>query len=393
MPGPPEPGGPASGSRLDVAAAPGEGVVAPRPVSPEPRAADLSGPDAADPREALATDPAKRHVATPSGPDAADLSGPDAAEPPELHAVLREVGFAVRQPDGHGPDPPRSRAANPSGPDVATAAARILESLRGSRGTVELLVVSDNEGSAAGTRMLVRPDGAEGSLGDPQLDAAALAVAARERRARGHGGSLHNLRTPDGRRLRVYAEGHHPRQELIVVGAGHIAQPLATLGTLLDFEVTVLDDRSEFATRERFPEAAVVRTIDFADPLLGIDIHAGCHFVLVTRGHKYDYECLRRLLARQADRQPAYIGMIGSRRRVRATFVQLAAEGIGHEVIARVRAPVGLDIGAQTPAEIAISVMGEMILERRGGTGAPLATRERIVERFLARKPPAGSAT
>ena len=213
----------------------------------------------------------------------------------------------------------------------------------------------------------------------------------RARRSRGPGGPLHNLPTPGGRRLQVYAEGHRPRQELIVVGAGHIAQPLATLGTLLDFEVTVLDDRPEFATRERFPEAAVVRTIDFADPLSGIDVHAGCHFVLVTRGHKYDYECLRRLLARHGDAQPAYIGMIGSRRRVRATFIQLEAEGIPHEVIARVRAPVGLDIGAQTPAEIAISVLGEMILERRGGTGAPLRGRERIVERFLAKKPPTGS--
>jgi len=279
-----------------------------------------------------------------------------------------------------------------SGPDAAAAAARILESLRGSRGTVELLVVSDSEGRAAGARMLVRPDAVEGSLGDPELDAAALAAASRERLARGHGGSLHNLKTPAGRRLQVYAEGHRPRQELIVVGAGHIAQPLATLGTLLDFEVTVLDDRPEFATRERFPEAAAVRTIDFADPLSGIDIHTGCHLVLVTRGHKYDYECLRRLLARHGDAQPAYIGMIGSRRRVRATFIQLEAEGIPHEVIARVRAPVGLDIGAQTPAEIAVSVLGEMILERRGGTGAPLRSRERIVERFLAKKPPAGSA-
>ncbi|MXY32272.1 MAG: hypothetical protein F4179_09115 [Gammaproteobacteria bacterium] len=300
----------------------------------------------------------------------------------------RRHRHAVRVPP---PLPGRVVMAERPGPDAAAAAARILESLRGSRGTVELLVVSDSEGRAAGARMLVRQDAVEGSLGDAELDAAALAAASRERLARGHGGSLHNLQTPAGRRLQVYAEGHRPRQELIVVGAGHIAQPLATLGTLLDFEVTVLDDRPEFATRERFPEAAVVRTIDFADPLSGIDVHAGCHFVLVTRGHKYDYECLRRLLARHGDAQPAYIGMIGSRRRVRATFIQLEAEGIPHEVIARVRAPVGLDIGAQTPAEIAISVLGEMILERRGGTGAPLRGRERIVERFLAKKPPTGS--
>ncbi len=294
-----------------------------------------------------------------------------------------------RTSHGEAPNPPRAPRPGgqvPPGPDAAAAATRILESLRGSRGTVELLVVADTEGRAAGARMLVRPDAVEGSFGDPELDAAALDVATRERGARGHGGSLHDVRTAEGRRLRMYAEGHRPRQELVVVGAGHIAQPLATLGTLLDFEVTVLDDRPEFATRERFPEAAAVRTIDFADPLSGIDIHPGCHIVLVTRGHKYDYECLRRLLARDGGGTPAYIGMIGSRRRVRATFVQLEAEGIPHEVIARVRAPVGLDIGAQTPAEIAVSVLGEMILERRGGTGAPLRGRERIVERFLAGK-------
>ena len=310
------------------------------------------------------------------------LPGPDAAEVPESHAA--EPPADAPAASGEGVVTPRPAA---TGPDAAAAAARILESLRGSRGTVELLVVSDSEGRAAGARMLVRPDAVEGSLGDPELDAAALAAASRERLARGHGGSLHNLRTPAGRRLRVYAEGHRPRQELIVVGAGHIAQPLAALGTLLDFEVTVLDDRPEFATRERFPDAAAVRAIDFADPLSGLDIHAGSHIVLVTRGHKYDYECLRRLLARHGDAQPAYIGMIGSRRRVRATFVQLEAEGVPLEVIARVRAPVGLDIGAETPAEIAVSVMGEMVLERRGGTGAPLRGRERIVERFLGRNP------
>ena len=300
---------------------------------------------------------------------------------------------ATPDPGGTPPSGPRgSGEPDPATPDAATAATRILASLRGSRGTVELLVVADSEERAAGTRMLVRPGGADGSFGDPELDAAARAIATRELEAPGHGGSLHTLRTSAGRRLEVYAEGHRPRRELIVVGAGHIAQPLATLGALLDFEVTVVDDRPEFATRERFPEAAAVRAIDFDDPLSGLDVHAGCHFVLVTRGHKYDFECLRRLLARHRDATPAYIGMIGSRRRVRATFVQLEAEGIPRDVIARVRAPVGLDIGAQTPAEIAVSVLGEMILERRGGTGAPLHGRERIVERFLAKRPPTGGA-
>ena len=267
-------------------------------------------------------------------------------------------------------------------PTAATAATSILESLRGSEITVELLVISDSDDRVVGKRMLVREDATEGSFGDAELDEAARAIGERELREPPRGSCVHRVDASSGRRVSVYVESHRPRQELIIVGAGHIAQPLAAVGTLLGFEVTVLDDRPEFATRERFPEAASVRTADFADPLADVDIHAGSHVVLVTRGHKYDFECLRRLLV--ADTTPAYVGMIGSRRRVRATFVQLAAEGIPEERIATVRAPVGLDIGAQTPAEIAVSVAAEMILQRRGGKGLPLREMERVVERFLA---------
>ena len=103
--------------------------------------------------------------------------------------------------------------------------------------------------------------------------------------------------------------------------------------------------------------------------------------VLVTRGHKYDFECLRRLV--DAEPAPAYIGMIGSRRRIRATFVQLLDEGVGRDRLARVRAPVGLDVGAQSPAEIAVSVGAELVQIRRGGSGTPLSIRERILERFF----------
>jgi len=110
--------------------------------------------------------------------------------------------------------------------------------------------------------------------------------------------------------------------------------------------------------------------------------------VLVTRGHKYDFEALRELLAR--DVAPSYIGMVGSRRRVRACFEQLAAEGASPEVLARVHAPIGLDIGAETPAEIAICIAAELVQSRRGGTGAPLREKERVVERWIA-GPAAGS--
>ena len=166
-----------------------------------------------------------------------------------------------------------------------------------------------------------------------------------------------------------------------MVGAGHIAQPMAHLGALLGYRVTVLDDRPDFATRERFPDAHRLVRADFSDPFAEVPIHDRSHLLLVTRGHKYDYECLVRAL--RADPAPAYIGMIGSRRRVRATYVQLIEEGIDRALIDRIFAPVGLDIGAETPEEIAVAVAAELVMLNRGGSGGSLKDVERIVERFF----------
>jgi xanthine dehydrogenase accessory factor len=214
-----------------------------------------------------------------------------------------------------------------------------------------------------------------GTLGSAALDEAA-AAAARERLAPGGRAGTVAL---DG--CTVYLEPHRPPPELVIVGAGHIARPLCAVGALMGFRVTVLDDRPEFATRERFPEAAAVLRADFADPFRGVPIHAGTHLVLVTRGHKYDFEALRDLLARPEG--PAYVGMVGSRRRVRAALEQLVREGIPTARLAAIHAPIGLDIGAETPEEIALSIAAEMILVLRGGTGLPLRDRERVAERWL----------
>jgi xanthine dehydrogenase accessory factor len=166
-----------------------------------------------------------------------------------------------------------------------------------------------------------------------------------------------------------------------VVGAGHIAQPMAHIGALLGFRVIVLDDRPDFATRERFPDADRLIQADFSDPFADVRLHDRTHILLVTRGHKYDYDCLVRAL--RVDPPPAYIGMIGSRRRVRATYVQLVEEGFGRDLIDRIHAPVGLDVGAETPEEIAVAVAAELVMLRRGGTGVPLKSVERVAERFF----------
>ena len=176
-------------------------------------------------------------------------------------------------------------------------------------------------------------------------------------------------------------EAHYPQPDLVIVGAGHIAQPLCSMGALMGFRVIVVDDRPDFATRERFPEADRVVRVDFMDPIATVPIHSTTHIVLVTRVHKYDYECLRHLL--ETEVEPPYVGMIGSRRRVRAAFSQLSGEGLDRDRLSRVKAPVGLDIGAETPIEIAVAVAAEIVLEWRGGSATPLSQKERILERFF----------
>lgn len=173
---------------------------------------------------------------------------------------------------------------------------------------------------------------------------------------------------------------------LIVVGAGHIAVPLAAMAKLCEFQVTVLDDRPQYANRERFPSADRVVAGPFRAELDHLRqgkaaFDDDTYIVLVTRGHQYDVESLLEVL----DDPLAYIGMIGSRRRIRAVFELLEKEqGIPPAKFDRVYAPVGLNIGAITPAEIAVCIMGEIINVMRGGPALGLGEeiqRERLARR------------
>ncbi len=158
-----------------------------------------------------------------------------------------------------------------------------------------------------------------------------------------------------------------PLPMLLIVGAGHVAVPLAAIAAMIGFRVTVVDDRAEFATRDRFPQAAEV----IAQPLtFALKYVSKAQYVaLVTRGIQHDLEALRLLL----QKPPQYIGMIGSRKRVRLVRQQLQQEGYPSEVLASLYAPIGLDIGALTPEEIAVSICAELIKVRRGGTGKSLS--------------------
>lgn len=172
----------------------------------------------------------------------------------------------------------------------------------------------------------------------------------------------------------VYVESQARPPHLVIVGAGHIAAPLARLGRLLDFHVTIIDDRPAFANYARFPDADAIIVDYFRPALEALPLDRQSYVVLVTRGHQHDVDSLLTIL----DRPTAYIGMIGSARRVRAVFELLEREqGVDPARLDRVHSPIGLDIGAETPAEIAIAIIAEIVKVRRGGTGIPLTDRER----------------
>src|SRR5260370_13444970 len=143
-----------------------------------------------------------------------------------------------------------------------------------------------------------------------------------------------------------------PRPTLVVVGAGHVAVPIAQVGRLLDFEVIVIDDRPSFANAARFPDADQIIVDDFSAALDKIEITPSTYLVLVTRAHTHDVHALRKIV-----RQPAgYIGMIGSRRRGYAVFKLLRDEGVPVGQFLPGPAPIGPDIHTETPGEIALTV-------------------------------------
>lgn len=264
--------------------------------------------------------------------------------------------------------------------DAAQALRLMVEAVEAGGSVVSLTVVSDGENGARW--MIVRDaDGSEavhGGLGSTSLDEAATGVAHHLLDDARSQDGLRSL-TPDGGE--VFVEIRRPVHDLVIVGAGHIARPMSRIGATLGFRVWVLDDRPDFATRERFPDAEHLIRADFSDPFRDVPLHARSHVLLVTRGHRYDYDCLVKALV--TDPSPAYIGMIGSRRRVRATFVQLLGEGIPRARLDGIHAPVGLDIGAETPEEIAVAVAAELVKVRRGGSGASLKDVENVANRFF----------
>lgn len=160
---------------------------------------------------------------------------------------------------------------------------------------------------------------------------------------------------------RIYAEPLEQTLRLIIAGAGHVAVPLCRVAALCGYRVTVVDDRPEFAVSERFPDAAEVVSADFSEYFAALNIDAAMSIVIITRGHRCDEQCLHAINGRKC----LYLGMIGSHHRTELVRERLREMGYAAEWIDSLHAPIGLDIGAETPEEIAVAIAAQMIAQRR----------------------------
>lgn len=156
-----------------------------------------------------------------------------------------------------------------------------------------------------------------------------------------------------------------PPERLILLGGGHIAMPVCEFAAKTGFEVVVVDDRPKFANTRRFPDASNVICDSFSSAIHNLSITQNDYVAVITRGHKEDETCIKAL---QKGTWPAYVGLIGSKRRVKSLKEKLISEGASASLLEDIHTPIGLSIGAETPEEIAISILSELIQVKRGQT-------------------------
>ena len=247
--------------------------------------------------------------------------------------------------------------------------------------TAALCTVTRSEGSTprhVGSKMLVYPDGTfigtvgGGDLEHRVMDEAWMAIADGQARL------LHyNMSDPSrgdvgvcGGQVEVFVEPILPSPLLIVIGAGHVGKAVAHLAIWLGFRVAVSDDRAEFCTPETVPNADAYYPVPMEKLTEHIKVTRQTYFVLTTRGSNVDALGLGPLLETEA----AYIGVIGSKRRWSETVKALKKQGVPAEKIERIHSPIGLELRAETPEEIAVSIMAEVLMVRDKGTGKPMKT-------------------
>ncbi|HEX8142734.1 MAG TPA: XdhC/CoxI family protein [Pyrinomonadaceae bacterium] len=232
-----------------------------------------------------------------------------------------------------------------------------------------------------GAKLLIEETGERtGSLTDPELDEAVARQAQLFLASRAEAKTFRveelGCVNAQWRAARVLFERIEPEPHLVICGAGHVGVALATLARMVGYRTTLIDDRADFLARERFPDSEIelVHASDWTTAVRERVGHGrGVSIAVVTRGHNEDEECLRAAIKARPD----YLGLIGSKRRTGIVLERLRETGAEESLLREVRAPIGLDIGAVTPAEVALAILAEIVAERRGGTGAPLSAWRR----------------
>jgi xanthine dehydrogenase accessory factor len=248
------------------------------------------------------------------------------------------------------------------------------------RGEVAVLVTVAR-GPNVGAKLLVEEAGkATGTLGDSLLDSLVAPEAARFLQARDETRlvSLKDFATdfPSGGEIFLLFERLQPAPRLVVCGAGHVGASLAKLGAFLGYETTLVDDRAEFLSADRFAAEAIELVVanDWTTAVRDVIGNGrGVSVAVVTRGHSEDEQCMRAVV--QA--KPDYMGLIGSKRRTSIVIDRLRETGVAEEELRRIRAPIGLDIGAVSPEEVALAIIAEIVAERHGAAGGSLSAWRR----------------
>jgi xanthine dehydrogenase accessory factor len=246
-----------------------------------------------------------------------------------------------------------------------------------SEGQVAALATVIEAPSGVGEKLLVDASGTTvGSVGDPEVDHLIQKYASTFLLSRDQARIFKlNQLAPDSANapdITILFERVEPEPRIVVCGAGHVGAALSRLACKTGYRVTLLDDRPEFVSRERFPDQNVelVFASDWAEGVeIAVGNGRGVSVAVVTRGHNEDEACMRALISCDVD----YLGLIGSKRRTDIVLNRLRQAGADEEKLKRVRAPIGLDIGAVTPEEVALSILAEIVAERRGGKGGSLS--------------------
>jgi len=248
-------------------------------------------------------------------------------------------------------------------------------------GAIAVLTTLIEAPRSVGAKLLIEESGARvGSLGDSTLDEAVAQYVPTflESRAEARAFRVAELgrELEAWREARVLFERIEPEPHLVICGAGHVGASLARLTRLIGYRTTLIDDRADFVTRARFPEqeielVAAENWTTAVQKVIGKG--RGVFVAVVTRGHNEDEECMRAVMATRPD----YVGLIGSKRRTNIVLGRLREGGVDEALLREVRAPVGLDIGAVSPEEVALAILAEIVAVRRGGTGEPLSTWRR----------------